>query len=76
VGTTLYGGDFSSGTIYLTDLASPSTTPTPLYSFTGGKDGANPRGTLVLVGNSFYGVTYEGGEFDSGTIFRYDLSKP
>jgi len=74
LGTTLGGGFLGYGTIYQIDLASLAIKP--LYSFTGGSDGAGPRGTLVRVGTSFYGVTYEGGEFDSGTIFRYDLSKP
>jgi uncharacterized repeat protein (TIGR03803 family) len=84
VGTTLYGGALPcpppqsncpvpEGTVYQLDLATLAITP--LYTFTGGDDGANPRGTLVRVGNAFYGVTFQGGAFDSGTVFVVRLPK-
>jgi uncharacterized repeat protein (TIGR03803 family) len=43
---------------------------TPLYSFTGGGDGANPFADLALAGNTLYGVTEEGGVPGYGAIFR------
>ncbi|HEX3653559.1 MAG TPA: choice-of-anchor tandem repeat GloVer-containing protein [Rhizomicrobium sp.] len=42
-----------------------------LYAFTGEKDGASPRGGLVLdnAGN-LYGTTSTGGQFKYGTLFK------
>ena len=49
-------------------------TPTTLYSFTGGTDGAYPAGGLVASGGSFFGTTLLGGTGCSGsgcgTIFK------
>jgi uncharacterized repeat protein (TIGR03803 family) len=42
---------------------------TNLYSFTGGGDGANPWGGLILSHNTLYGTTYSGGSAQSGVIF-------
>jgi uncharacterized repeat protein (TIGR03803 family) len=39
------------------------------YGFTGGSDGANPYGNLVLSGNTLYGTTIEGGANGSGVVF-------
>jgi uncharacterized repeat protein (TIGR03803 family) len=48
---------------------------TPLYSFTGGNDGANPEAELVQGSDgNFYGTTINGGQGGAGTIFR--LSAP
>jgi uncharacterized repeat protein (TIGR03803 family) len=68
---------------YLTNpgdtLSSPAlnvgtdTTPTytVLHSFTGGSDdGQCPSGDLTLCGSSLYGMTYQGGSSDRGTVFR------
>jgi uncharacterized repeat protein (TIGR03803 family) len=42
-----------------------------LHSFTGGaSDGANPYGSLVLLGSSLYGMTPNGGAPDLGTVFK------
>jgi uncharacterized repeat protein (TIGR03803 family) len=43
---------------------------TVLYNFTGGADGGQPVGTMVLdnAGN-LYGATEAGGEFNKGTVF-------
>jgi uncharacterized repeat protein (TIGR03803 family) len=43
---------------------------TILYDFSGGSnDGAKPDGSLIKVGDRFYGVTQRGGDYNSGTIF-------
>ena len=54
-----------------------------LHSFTGvDGDGAGPRGTLVQVGNNFYGTTWSGGAAGGfcangcGTVFKLDCSGP
>ena len=46
-------------------------TETPVYSFTGGLDGANPASQLIFdaAGNA-YGTTVTGGSSDCGTVFE------
>jgi uncharacterized repeat protein (TIGR03803 family) len=43
-----------------------------IRSFAGQHDGANPAGGLVLVGNTLYGTTEDGGNswLDYGTVFK------
>ena len=44
-----------------------------LHTFTGGaSDGAEPWGSLTLVGSRLYGMTNVGGPDDKGTIFAID----
>ena len=53
-------------------LAGPARAGTEevIYSFQGGKtDGANPGAGLVAIGGVLYGITYNGGPFDVGTVF-------
>jgi uncharacterized repeat protein (TIGR03803 family) len=76
-GTTVLGGAFGNGTVFkLSYSAGSGWTETFLYSFTGGADGANPYGGLILdaTGN-LYGATP--GPFSSGvagTIFKLTSS--
>lgn len=67
-GTTLRGGTFDFGTVYMLD---PSGNETVLHSFAYSSDGALPQGDLVLdpAGN-LYGTTSLGGPFDNGTVFK------
>ena len=44
-----------------------------LYSFTGGTDGETPLG-LVAGTNVLYGVTYNGGSSNTGTVFSLPTS--
>jgi len=45
-------------------------TLTTLYSFAGSPDGANPRGSLTLIGGTLYGTTSMGGDSSNdGTVF-------
>ncbi|MDR3553624.1 MAG: hypothetical protein P4L55_02595 [Syntrophobacteraceae bacterium] len=42
-----------------------------LYSFgTIAGDGANPYGSLILSGSTFYGMTERGGDYGRGAVFR------
>jgi uncharacterized repeat protein (TIGR03803 family) len=79
-GKTLYGttsvGGIGFGTVFKLNV--DGTGFTNLYSFTSGllgaNDGANPNG-LVLLGNSLYGTTAQGGFYGfgnsgDGTIFK------
>jgi len=58
-GTTMQGGSFYSGTVFILDSAGNETL---LYSFALGADGGNPRAGLILdpAGN-LYGTTFAGG---------------
>ena len=58
-GTTAAGGDFDFGTVF---MLTPSGQQTVLYNFTGGGDGLDPHGGVILdsAGN-LYGTTVAGG---------------
>ena len=77
-GTTLYGmtsngGEYNYGTIFA--LNTENGELTTLYSFQGGtSDGREPYGNLILSGTTLYGMTYEGGYDDEGTIFAFNLT--
>jgi uncharacterized repeat protein (TIGR03803 family) len=66
------GGASGGGTIFSfnTNTSAFST----LYSFTGGNDGENPQGSLILSGTNLYGLTTTGGANGYGTIFSVDTS--
>jgi uncharacterized repeat protein (TIGR03803 family) len=71
-GNTLYGtadtgGSSGNGTVFA--VSTNGTGFTNLYSFSGGTDGANPAGGLVLSGNTLYGTTFYGGTNGNGTVF-------
>jgi uncharacterized repeat protein (TIGR03803 family) len=70
-GTTTIGGTHNNGTVFqITTNGSLAT----LFSFTGGFDGAQPRGSLIQGSDgSFYGTAYMGGEGGSGTVFRLTI---
>jgi uncharacterized repeat protein (TIGR03803 family) len=72
-GTTANGGAFGLGTVF--ELG-PSGAETVLHSFAGGTtDGQNPYGGLVRdTSGNLYGMTYEGGTLNLGTIFKVDAS--
>jgi uncharacterized repeat protein (TIGR03803 family) len=72
-GSTLYGltnYDGSSRTGALFNIGTNGIGFGLLHSFTGGPgDGFNPGGSLTLFGSTLYGMTYEGGGSNLGTIF-------
>jgi uncharacterized repeat protein (TIGR03803 family) len=43
---------------------------TTLHSFTGGSDGSNPFGRLMLSGNTLYGAADTGTSYGYGTVFK------
>lgn len=46
---------------------------TVLYSFSGGRDGGHPEGTLAVdTKGNLYGTTTEGGDSIYGTVFKVD----
>jgi uncharacterized repeat protein (TIGR03803 family) len=71
VGTTYAGGNATNctggcGTVF---RVRPSGTEHVLHRFSGGSDGANPMGSLVEIGQMFYGTTVSGGASNAGTVF-------
>jgi uncharacterized repeat protein (TIGR03803 family) len=76
-GNTLYGtasggGTSGNGTVFA--VTANGTNFTVLHSFTGGDDGANPNGGLILSGNTLYGTASGGGSAASGTVFALSIS--
>jgi uncharacterized repeat protein (TIGR03803 family) len=69
-GSTPSGGAYTNGTLF--SIHTDGTGFTNLYSFTGGSDGSNPNGDLILSGNVLYG-TANGGGSGSGTVFSFTL---
>jgi len=66
-GTTSEGGTLNEGTIF---VITPAGAETVLWSFGSGSDGFEPYGSLVLGSDgNFYGMTYEGGAHNEGTVF-------
>jgi uncharacterized repeat protein (TIGR03803 family) len=73
-GMTVIGGTSGVGTIFAYNLATNS--ESVVHSFAGQPtDGSIPQfASLTLSGNKLYGVTGDGGTYDDGTIFSYDIS--
>jgi uncharacterized repeat protein (TIGR03803 family) len=67
-GTTESDGASGHGTVFQINTNGAFT---PLYSFTGGSDGASPQGGLVQGSDGyFYGTTASGGTSQQGTVFQ------
>jgi uncharacterized repeat protein (TIGR03803 family) len=73
-GTTESGGSDGNGTIF--SIQTDGSGYTNLYSFVGSSfgDGANPQAPLLLISNTLYSTTYEGGANNDGTIFSIGTS--
>jgi uncharacterized repeat protein (TIGR03803 family) len=71
-GTTPAGGAFGFGAVFKLD---PKGNETVLYSFTGGADGSNPAGGVILdsAGN-LYGTTLLGGLSGWGALYQVDTT--
>jgi uncharacterized repeat protein (TIGR03803 family) len=71
-GTTVVGGVGGVGTIFKLNTDGTGFQIIKSFAIANKWDGANPRGGLVLSGNSLYGTTCVGGSFSSGTVFKVD----
>jgi uncharacterized repeat protein (TIGR03803 family) len=74
-GSTVQGGDFSSGTVFQLSPSGAGWTHTVLYSFTGSTDGAEPyKGVTLDAHGNIYGTTVSGGggscEGGCGVVFK------
>jgi len=73
-GTASGGGSDGNGTVF---RVTTNGVVTPLYSFTGGINGADPIAGLTLgPDGNFYGTTYEGGSDGVGVIYRLNFAEP
>jgi uncharacterized repeat protein (TIGR03803 family) len=70
-GTTVNGGDAESGTVFKVNTDGSGFTN--FYSFSGGNDGSEPQGSLVLSNGVLYGVTAFGGDSGFGAIFAINI---
>jgi uncharacterized repeat protein (TIGR03803 family) len=66
-GTALLGGSSGLGTMFAVNT--DGTGFTNLHSFTGGSDGDQPIGGLMLSGNTLYGTASSGGSLGYGAVF-------
>ncbi|QNF34660.1 putative Ig domain-containing protein [Adhaeribacter swui] len=67
-GMTYQGGAYNDGTIF---KMTSSGTITILLSLRSAETGSNPQGSLLLATDgNFYGMTYSGGTFGYGTVFK------
>ena len=66
-GTAVYGGSSNAGTVFR--VSTNGTGFATLHSFSGGGDGAQPFGGLILSGTTLYGTTSSGGSSSAGTVF-------
>jgi uncharacterized repeat protein (TIGR03803 family) len=76
-GTAQAGGTHNAGVIFRVTLKTRK--EDVVYNFSGGVDGATPFNGLSAVtdgsaSNLVYGVASEGGTYDMGTIFAFDLA--
>lgn len=73
-GTAQAGGVGGFGTVFeLVNTGSGYSLQT-IYGFSGGLDGASPKGTLILDANgNLLGTTASGGPSNSGTVFEISL---
>ncbi len=75
-GTTLYGatsqgGDNDRGTIF--SINTDGSDYTLLYEFAGGADDGNYPQNIIIHDSTLYGLTEQGGNNDSGTVFSFSL---
>src|SRR6266850_1256950 len=73
-GNTLYGAAESGGNSgygMVFKINTDGTSFTNLYIFTGGSDGGNPYGGLILLGDTLYGTASAAGNgFYGGTVYK------
>jgi len=72
-GMTYKGGTSDFGTFFKLNIDGSGYTLDKLLDFDGTNNGSYPQGTFYELNCALYSVTNEGGSYDGGTIFKYDL---
>jgi uncharacterized repeat protein (TIGR03803 family) len=72
-GTTMAGGAFGRGTVFMFDPVKATVTTIKSFALT---DGDAPSGGLFIDGGFLYGVTQYGGSKGGGTLFRVPIPQP
>ncbi len=70
-GMTYYGGSSGRGVVF--KINTDGTGYFAIKSFAASPDGGYPFGGLVKGGNTLYGMTYQGGTSNLGTVFKVDV---
>jgi len=70
-GATCGGGNNNEGLIFEYDINSH--TFTPEFSFLDSVSGSLPYGRMLYTNGALYGMTYSGGEYNDGVIYKYDF---
>jgi len=74
-GTTQYGTNFSpGGTVFA--IGTNGTGFTNLYVYSGGSDGYNLNGGLLLSSTNLFGTSQYGGTSGHGTVFAININVP
>jgi uncharacterized repeat protein (TIGR03803 family) len=72
-GTTTGGGSAGGGTVFSLSLTGSETLLHVFGATTNPGDGFLPYANLIQASDgNFYGTTYYGGHYNTGTVFRYD----
>ena len=70
-GASYANGPYGYGNVFKLTQSNGSWTYTDLYDFTGGSDGANPIGSLILDSSgNIFGTTSKGGANGNGVAFE------
>lgn len=81
-GTTFFGGNSDAGTVFAVNIDGKGLTNLYRFSATGidssgyyatNGDGASPRGSLLLSGDTLYGIATVGGNAGAGTVFAVNI---
>jgi len=71
-GTTTIGGSNNKGVLFEYDYL--TNTYTKKIDFNGAMNGSTPEGLIQASNGMIYGLTNDGGVFDEGTLFEYNIS--
>lgn len=73
-GMAVFGASNSKGNVF--KIKTDGSGYLKLLDFDGVSNGQTPLGSLILVGNSLYGMTASGGANNIGVIFKQDKNNP
>jgi uncharacterized repeat protein (TIGR03803 family) len=68
-GTTYEGGVNNAGTIFSIGVGGAGYTILQSFGSSDSDDPENPKADLIILGNSLYGTTYQGGAYNGGMVF-------